>query len=297
MRTNETKNDDAERRSLSKAESALVLEMEWKHQASISLKEIQSLLGCSETYARSLAHRLTQKGWFERLRRGVYMLIPADRGREGIGDTNPFIDTHVFEVEAFYSFGTACSYYGFTDQVFTEMYLVTSKRRLPLEIRGKKYVFARVPSKHFFGFQKANVYGRDIQMALPERAVLDALERPEYAGGLSEVSRIIQRAAMKLDHRRLVELARQWDQSAIVQRLGFFLDLHEVPIASEIRKQLKALVRPGNKIHLAPRDRSQKPTQFNSDWLVVENISRKLLIDNSIGKKRFIPKPKAKESL
>ena len=55
-------------------------------------------------------------------------------------------------------------------------------------------------------------------MATRERALLDAIDRPRYAGGIGEVSRIVGRAGPGLAWERLPELAGRWGESAIVQR-------------------------------------------------------------------------------
>ncbi len=76
-------------RTLSKNEAKVVLDLEWRGQKAVTAAELRSMLGGSEGYARFFAHRLVEKGWLERVRPGLFQLIPADRGREGIGDTNP----------------------------------------------------------------------------------------------------------------------------------------------------------------------------------------------------------------
>jgi predicted transcriptional regulator of viral defense system len=185
------------------------------------------------------------------------------------------------------SYATACSYYGFTEQTFAEAYVVSSKPHRPENIRGRKYVFAFVPPPKFIGYEEMDIFGRPILIATPERAVLDAVERPEYAGGLPEVSRIVGKAAPKLDFNLLVELARTWKQSALIQRLGFLLDLHQVKIPEGNRLALKSLIKPSNKIYLARRGRWKGKARYNPDWYVVENIPRELLLEGMQSKRRF----------
>ena len=273
-------------RSLSKAEARLVLEMEWRKQRTISLNEIQALLGVKQVYARFVAYRLVQKRWFERLRRGVFQLIPAERGREAIADTSPFVANEIFPSPCFYSFGSACSYYGFTEQAFAEMYLVSSKKHTAELVREKKYVFAYTPQSRFFGFEKIEIFGCKVEIATPERAILDALDRPEYAGGISEVSRIVRKAAPKLDFKRLLEFARTWNQSALVQRLGYLLDLNQIKITKQNRNELKRLVNPNNKIHLAARRRWNATTHLNTEWHIIENVPKEILLEKTEGTKR-----------
>lgn len=275
-------------RSLSKTESRLILELEWRGQRITSLDEIQSLLKIREGNARFMAYRLVQKGWFERLRPGVFQLIPAERGREGIADTNPYFNSEVFLQPCFYSFGSASSFYGFTEQTFAEMYLASAKRHRPEEIRSKKYIFAYTPNALFFGFEEVEIFGNKVQMAVPERAILDALDRPEYAGGITEVSRIIRKSGQKIDFDKILKFVRAWNQSALVQRFGFLLDLHQIKITNEIRNELKKLVKPDNKIYLTTRGKWKTPLRLNTEWTVIENVPRDILLENEEGKRLFI---------
>jgi len=161
------------KRTLSQTEAKVVLDLEWRNQKTITLAELRKALGASESYARKLAHGLVKKGWFERLRPGLFQLVPADRGREGVADTNPLAAGAVLVSPYFYSFGTACTHHGLTEQVFSEVYLACQERRRPETIRDKRYVFVHVPEEQFFGFEEIVVFGHAVQMATTERAVLD----------------------------------------------------------------------------------------------------------------------------
>src|SRR6266545_4425017 len=146
-------------RTLSKNESQVVLDLEWRGQRTVTLADIRAALGSSEAYARFLAHKLVRKGWLERLRPGLFRLVPAERGPEGVADTNPLAAGAALVNPYFFSFGTACTHHGLTEQVFAEVYIASQLRRRPEMIRGKKYVFAEVRPERFFGFEPVNILG------------------------------------------------------------------------------------------------------------------------------------------
>lgn len=271
--------DATSTRTLSKNESRVVLELEWRGQRTVTLAELGTMLGCSEPYARYLAHRLVRKGWLERLRPGLFRLIPAERGREGVADTNPFAIGAVLIDPYFFSFGTACTHHGLTEQVFAEVYLACQQGRRPKTVRGTRYVFVDVRPERFFGFSAVNVLGETVQMATLERGLLDALDRPRYAGGLGEVSRMVSRSAVKLSWDALLDLVRRWNESALVQRLGYLLDLHLVEVPPDRRAELQALVRPSSKIHLGPRPRWGTSGSLARPWNIIENVPRETLVE------------------
>jgi predicted transcriptional regulator of viral defense system len=265
-------------RTLSRNEAKVILDLEWRKQKTVTLAELRQALDASEGYARKLAHGLVKKGWLERLRPGLFQLVPAERGREGVADTNPLAAGAVLISPYFYSFGTACTHHGFTEQVFSEVYLACQHDRRPETIRGKRYVFVQLPQRRFFGFEEIAVLGCAVQMATPERALLDAIERPQYAGGIGEVSRIAQRAARTVSWEVLIELSRKWGSSALVQRLGYFMDLHQTKVSDDTRACLLELIRPQSKIQLGSRAKWGTRGKLVRPWNVVENIPRAVLM-------------------
>jgi len=275
-------------RTLSKNESKVVLDLEWRGQKTVTLADIRAALGSSENYARFLAHQLVRKGWLERLRRGLFLLIPADSGREGVADMNPLAAGAALVRPYFFSFGTACTHHGFTEQVFAEVYLACQQYRRPETIRGKRYVFVQLRADRFFGFAEEGVLGAPVQMATRARALLDALDRPQLAGGMGEVSRMIPRAWAKLSWSALIEMLRRWNESALVQRLGYLLDLKGVAVSPEQRAALEALVRRGSKVHLGARGKWGTSGKLVRPWNIVENVPRDVLVEKAEGLKRRV---------
>ena len=241
------------------------------------------MLFCTLTSSREgrgiKSHRLVKKGWLERLRRGVYQLIPADRGPEGIGDTNPYVAEALHIGPHFYSYGTACTHHGLTEQVFSDVYVAYRGRTRTQKVREKRYVLIHLPRERFFGFEEVKVLGAAVAMATPERAMLDALDRPRYAGGIGEVSRIVWKAARRVDWNRLLGYLKRWEESAIVQRLGHLLDLHGVAIPTRQKKRFRELVRPDAKVHLGSRSKWGISGHLDPTWNIIGNVPRDVLVE------------------
>ena len=126
-----------------------------------------------------------------------------------------------------------------------------------------------VAEPRFFGFEEIAVLSHSVQMATAERAVLDAIDRPRYAGGIGEVSRIVARAARKVSWDRLLDLADKWGSSALVQRLGYYIDLHRDDMPDQARATLLELVRPKSKIQLGGRSKWGTSGMLVQPWNVV----------------------------
>ena len=206
-------------------------------------------------------------------------LIPAERGREGVADTNPLAVGALLVDPYFFSFGTACTHYGLTDQVFAEIYIACLRHRKPETVRGIRYVFAYLTQEQFFGFTGIQVMGETVQMATRERALLDAVARPKFSGGLGEVSRMVLRTAKNLDWDALLGLLQRWGESALVQRLGFLLDLHHIHVPRKKRLALQSMIRRGSKIHLAPRRKWGVSGCLSNPWNVIVNVPLEALLE------------------
>jgi predicted transcriptional regulator of viral defense system len=266
----------------------VVLDLEWRGEKTVTLADLQNILGCSETYAGYLAHQLVRKGWLERLRPGLFRLIPADRGREGVPDTNPLAAGAALVSPYFFSFGTACTHHGLTEQVFTEVYIACQPRLRPRVVRNTRYVFVAVPPERFFGFAEADALSERVEMATRERALLDVIDRPRYAGGLCEVSRMVSRAGTKIAWESMLDLLRRWSESALVQRLGYLLDLHGVEVPAQHRAALEAMVRAGSKVHLGARGKWGAAGRLASPWNIIENVPREALVEKGEQKRRRV---------
>ena len=276
------------RRTLSKNEAKLILDLEWRGQRTVTLRELHAALGGSAGYARYMAHVLARKGWLERLRPGLFQLIPADRGREGVADTNPLAAGAVLVRPYFFSFGTACTYHGLTQQAFADVYVTCRSRRRARMIRGTRYVFTYSGAKRFFGFEEASVLGTTVQMATPERALLDALDRPHYAGGLGEVSGMVAGSLPRLESKRLIEMLERWGESALGQRLGYLAHLNGAELTPSLRRTLERLARLGGNLLLGPRRRWGTLGRLGRPWSIVENVPREVLVERGAARGRRV---------
>jgi len=265
-------------RTLTRNEARVILDLEWNRQKTVSLAQLREKLGSSDNNARVFAHRLVKKGWLERLRPGLFQFIPADRGREGVADMNPLAAGSVLVSPYFYSFGTACTYHGLTEQVFSDINIACREHRRTETIRDRPYIFVHVPVHRFFGYESVSVLGYSVNMARIERAVLDVIDRPQHAGGIGEVSRIVSRAVTRISWDLLLEFTRSWELSALAQRLGYFIDLHRAEIPDHAREMLLMLIRPHSKIQLGSRRRWGTKGKLVRPWNVVENVPRDVLI-------------------
>ena len=129
-------------------------------------------------------------------------------------------------------------------------------------------------------------------MADVERSVLDAVNRPQFAGGIGEVSRIVRNAVGRASWPRLLQYAQRWEESAVVQRFGYLLDVHAAAVDAATREALRSLVRPTNRIFFGSRERWGTAGKLAAEWGIIENIPRDVLVDRGEGVRRPLKLPK-----
>ncbi len=264
-------------RTLSELESKLILELEWQEKSLFTLQDIVNILGCSRSHARKLAHQLEKKRWLDRLSPGKYQLIPAGRGRQAVPDMNPLLAGSVLIEPYYYSYATANHFYGFSTQVPATVYVATTKAKHSVEIRGVEYKFVAIKSSRFFGYQKAQVYTAEVMMAEPEKAVVDSLDKMHYAGGITEIARVIRAASPRVDMSKLADYALRMESHALAQRLGYLLEIQGITLPSDIEAKLLSRVDQA-KTYLGATGQWGKGGEYNARWQVIVNVPHQQLM-------------------
>jgi len=135
----------------------------------------------------------------------------------------------------------------------------------------------RQPEHKFFGATEVDAYGSRVQMAEAEKALLDCLDRPQYAGDIPEVAAMLWHGKGRLDWPHLAEYALQFRSHSLAQRLGYLADLFSLPMGDETRHRL--LAGTGNSTcYLGQPGRWGRGGEYDAIWRVVVNVPRRELL-------------------
>ena len=159
---------------------------------------------------------------------------------------------------SYLSFWSALSYYGFTDQLPKTMFYAAT--RFKKRINNYKYV--TISKKRFFGYTKVG----DVIIAEKEKAIIDSLLFPKYAGGIKELAVCIKVAIKELDKNKLVDYATKTESKAALRRLGFILEL--IGLKEKILKKIAKRIGKGYEL-LDPS--LPKKNNLNKRWLLDVN--------------------------
>jgi len=258
-------------RSLSPLEAEVVLALEWQEKPVISRAEIVDVLGNAERADRVI-RSLRRKNWLQRISGGRYVLIPAERGPEGIPDSNMLaVGQHLVE-PYYYGYATAAVHYRFTAQSRSVAWIVTTKQVPERSIRNTTFRFVCVIPRKFFGFEATSVYEQKVQMSDREKTVIDCVDQPDFAGGIGELTRIIASAAPKFDWSKFCDYAVKFDSVAVVQRFGSLSDRAKIEIPEGPRHALQSLIKRNSRSFLASPKVWGKQGRYDSEWRVIMNV-------------------------
>lgn len=209
-------------KSLSKQEYDILSTFAMKSKKVITVEDIKNSFNFSEGKIRIILHRLTKKGWLERIEKGKYLIVPLE-GRDGWAE-HPFVPVPKLVKSYYISYRTALAHYGFTEQIPFYVFVATTERKDPLDFQGYAYRFVRISRRNFFGFRAIKLSDTEINIADKEKAIIDCLDREEYSGSIMEVARALYKYPEQFDFDRMVDYALMMKNHSLARRLGFLLD-------------------------------------------------------------------------
>lgn len=182
--------------------------------------------------------------------------------------SNPlFIATRLAH-PAYVSYWSALHFHGLTEQVPRTVFVATTRKRRPLEFDGARFVFVKVAPYKFFGYQREMVGDLPVLVAEVEKALVDSLDQPRYAGGLLEVAKALYQAREQLDPERLVEYANRMRNRSLCSRLGCLLERFGQPVEGLNISQTF--------VRLDPQGKAEGP--YDRRWRVRVNVSDEALL-------------------
>jgi predicted transcriptional regulator of viral defense system len=220
-------------------------------------------------------HRMRKRGTLRTLQRGRYLVATgsdADRSRPRLDDLDPVADAVLrrLDLDYYISWHSALWHYGLIDQQSRRIYVAVTKRKRPVKLGLGSVRFITVAERKFFGQVLAEEFEWPVWMASVEKALIDSFDRPQLAAPLPVVAHALERAYREgiVDPARLVAEAIRFESPNLNRRLGFFMDLYEIPgseaLALRVGRSYAVPLAPGR----APQ--GERPP-VNRRWRVYED--------------------------
>lgn len=196
---------------------------------------ISAMPDSREGALRELLSDMTRRGLLMRLKAGIYYIIPYEANAETfMPDWHLIVEYLVKDSNYYIGYYSALQIHNLTIQPSLKEQIVVSQQIRPSEMHIKKVPFQFIyhNDKHFFGARKIwidsfnKVFCSDL-----EKTLIDCLFKPDYAGGIVEVARAIYNSKEKIKYDLLLNYALKFDSQAVIKRLGFLLEILNIPTA------------------------------------------------------------------
>lgn len=191
-----------------------------------------ALPGSKQSAIKELLSDMNRRGLLMRLKEAVYYIIPYEQDSESfMPDWHLIAGYLVNDAEYYIGYYSALQIHNLITQPSLKEQIVVSKQIRPsiIEIKNVPFQFIYHNEKHFFGAKKIWIDNfHKVQCSDLEKTIIDCLFRPDYAGGIVEITRAIYLSRDQIKFDKLLFYVKQFKSQAVVKRLGFLLELMEI---------------------------------------------------------------------
>lgn len=200
-----------------------------RHGGVITPAVVSEVLDVSTQESGRLLSRWSRSGWVQRIKRGVYLPIPISSTK-----TNPVVEEPYLIAEAIYGPGyvggfSAVKHWDFSEQIIETATYFTVKQvrdRTPVHA-GVTFRIKTITQNKLFGLKTLWIGATKIRISDPTKTIVDLLDDPSLAGGMSIVKEILGEyiESEHYDFDLLVNYAESIGNRTVFKRLGFTLDV------------------------------------------------------------------------
>jgi predicted transcriptional regulator of viral defense system len=213
--------------------------------------------------------RLQNKGWIRRIRRGRFAVIPLSSGEERSPQLHEFVVAMELVSPAVISYWSALNYHGMTEQIPRTVFVATNHpvRRKPREVLGMNYKIVSLKPGKMFGIMKDWIDEIPFSITDREKTIIDGLDLPQYAGGVTEIAKALKNSWKNLDEKKLWKYAVKIGNSAVAKRLGFMMETLGLGDVKALRAEMQFAS------GFSPLDPTMpKRGKYNRRWGLLVNV-------------------------
>ncbi len=275
---NITKNTQNIRKGLSDREAALLSMLARDGRSVIGYEDVSNAVHASYQNARKIVERLTKKRWLIQIARGRYLISPLSAGIESEYTEHEFVMASSLAAGRPYyiAYWTALNHYGYTEQTPLVVSVATTSRISNAVVHGVRYKFITIGKAKFFGTRSLLVGGKKITISDRNKTMADALDHPEYCGGIEEVAKCLWNARDDVSFEKIVDYSKRIQNSTAIKRLGYLTDVLGMDVPSPLYDQMRGLIGSGLSL-LDPH--STKSKKSNPRWRLFVNASTDAILE------------------
>lgn len=188
--------------------------------------EVIGILDIKKNQANVLLHRMRKKNLLVKVEKGVY--VNPDK----VGNT--YVLLPLVLGDYYISYFTALNYHGLTTQVPAAIFIVNLKKRKEIQYKNDIINLIKIRKRDFFGFEKVELGNTKMNMAVKEKALLDSLDRSDYAGGIKHVISCFKNFSSE----KLAKFVLKSAKKTNIRRAGAIMDKKHITIPAKLEKKM-----------------------------------------------------------
>ena len=205
-----------------------------------SLSDLSQILS-GKAYAKKLLKKWKDNGEIQRIKKDVYTF-----------HEDPFLISSFLVKPSYISSASALSYHKLITQIPKDVFCFTTKGKKQFRYHS---IIKFKHTNYFFGFESMDYSGFKIQIATPEKAIIDSL-------GIITIS-IFEDAIPSINVKIMKEYLKRIDRSSLTKRIGYLLEKNGFD-SSELKKQIN-----NRYIYLDPL--AKREGKKNKEWKLIIN--------------------------
>lgn len=186
---------------------------------------------------KSLLNYHRRQGRIIPVRRGLYATVPMGTD-SATAPVDPYLLAAKMTGDAVLAYHTALEFHGRAYSVHWRLTYASTAKSLPVTFRSHEFRRVPVPAPlvakgaEVFGVVRHSRSGVDLRVTNHERTLVDALDRPDVAGGWEEIWRSLESVEF-FDLNQVIEYTRLLENSTTAAKVGFFLEQHREALMVE----------------------------------------------------------------
>ncbi len=237
-----------------------------------TLEELKEKFDLPNTSINQSLSRLKKKGDVSQIRKGFYAIIPPEYSKQGMLPPSLFIGDLMTSLNKPYYVAllSAAAIYGAAHQQPMEYFVIT-ETPAPRSIINKKLKIIFLSKNDWAqdGITQQKTNAGYLNVSLPELTAID-LFAYNHKFGTNRIVTVLQELTDEMKATALVKIAKQYTNTAAIQRLGYVLEIEllQQKLADNLWKVLN--LRNYFPIPLSPQ--KEKKGDSDNRWKVIKNM-------------------------
>ncbi len=239
---------------------------------SFTLEELKSKFNLAYPAIKQGLFRLKAKKSIAQVRHGFYVIIPPEYSNQGMLPLYMFLDDLMVYLDKDYYLAllSAAALHGAGHQQPMEYFAITQSPA-PRSIKNKKLkvIFSAKSKWSREGIIQKKTNAGYVNVSSPELTALDLFDHA-HEFGINRITSVLMELAQEMKIRALTRIAKQYSNTAAIQRLGFIFEkvLSEEKLAEPLLKILK-----GRNCFTVPLSSlKEKKGEIDSKWKIIVNM-------------------------